>query len=322
MNRSGLTAVLLLTLLTLLAGCDPMVKIGDPDAGVDAGAMGGGAGGGGGTGGGSGGGGDPVCSRWSTASDGFFAGRTSCPGTSNTITRDPDAANTCLSGIAQCSTPDRTTLGTYMGCLEQAPACTPGNEDTAVNAFMGCVSVAFTNLSTTCRTALVRVRPAGKRIFITNERFTGNLGGLAGGDAKCATAATAAGLNGHWKAWLSTTTVNAIDRISDVGPWVDLQGTTIFAGKSALVSATGPATSLWYDERGGFLPSHNIWTGTGFDGTYQWGVIMAPPCDEWTSASMQGGARIGQVGSNGAGWTSYAGTTCDQLAHLICLEQS
>ena len=61
MNRSGWMGVLV---AVLAAGCDPMVKIGDPDAGVDAGAMGGGAGGG--TGGGTGGG-DPVCSRWASA---------------------------------------------------------------------------------------------------------------------------------------------------------------------------------------------------------------------------------------------------------------
>ena len=51
------------------------------------------------------------------------------------------------------------------------------------------------------------------------------------------------------------------------------------------------------------------------------GVVMAPPCDEWTSASMQSGARVGQVGRTGPEWTSYSGTTCDQTAHLLCFEQ-
>lgn len=315
MNR-----VALMGLLLLLVGCDPTVSIGDPDAGTDAGSLGGGAGGGTGGAAGGGGGGDPVCNRWGSASSGFFAGQTSCVGTSNTITPDADATNTCLTGIAQCSTPDRATLDTYLSCLEQAPRCTAGNENTAVNGFMACVSSAFATLSVSCRTALVRVRPAGKRVFITRQRFNGNLGGLAGGDTKCSDVATAAGLNGTWKAWLSTTTVNAIDRITGAGPWVDMMGTTAFASKSAL-SSTGPATSLWYDERGGFLSSENIWTATNSLGTYQWGVVMAPPCDEWTSASMQSGARIGQVGRTGGDWTSYAGTTCDQTAHLLCLEQ-
>jgi hypothetical protein len=325
MKRSGL-----IVMLVVLAGCDPTVSIGDPDAGMDAG-LGGGAGGGagggtgGGTGGGSGGGGDvnadPICARWGAASSNLFAaGQTSCVGSSNTITADSDATNTCLNGIAMCSTGDRTTLTTYMGCLEQAPRCTAGNEDATVNAFMSCVSSAFSSLSTSCRTALVRARPAGKRVFITRARYNGNLGGLTGADTKCGDAATAAGVNGTFKAWLSSSTVNAIDRIVDVGPWVDMQGTTIFASKSA-ITASGPATAIWYDERGMFLSSEDIWTATNSQGTYQWGVIMAPPCDEWTSSSMQAGAQVGQVGRTGGAWTSNSGTTCDQNAHLLCLEQ-
>ena len=319
MKRSGLIVV-----LVVLAGCDPTVSIGDPDAGMDAG-LGGGAGGGSGGGtGGSGGGGDinrdPICLRWGTASSGFFAGQTSCMGTSNTITPDPDATNTCLNGISMCSSADRTTLDSYLSCLEQAPRCTSGNENAAVNGFMSCVSSAFSSLSTSCRTALVRVRPAGKRVFITRARYNGNLGGLTGADTKCGDAATAAGVNGTWKAWLSSSAVNAIDRIVDVGPWVDMQGTTIFASKSA-IAASGPATAIWYDERGMFLSSENIWTATNSQGTYQWGVIMAPPCDEWTSSSMQAGAQVGQVGRTGGAWTSNSGTTCDQNSHLLCLEQ-
>lgn len=315
MKRSGWLVVLM-----VLAGCDPTVSIGDPDAGIDAG-LGGGAGGGTGGGAGGGGGGDPICNRWASASSSLYAtGQTSCVGTSNTISADPDATNTCLNGISMCSAADRTTLDTYLGCLEQVPQCTAGNENAAVNAFMSCVSTAFSSLSTTCRTALVRVRPSGKRVFITRDRFNGNLGGLTGGDTKCADAATAAGVTGTWKAWLSSSTVNAIDRLVDVGPWVDMQGTTAFASKSA-ITTSGPSTALWYDERGMFLSSENIWTATNSQGTYQWGVIMAPPCDEWTSTSMQAGARVGQVGRTGDAWTSHSGTTCDQTAHLLCFEQ-
>lgn len=241
-------------------------------------------------------------------------------GTSNTISVDPDATNTCLNGIAMCATADRTTLETYLSCLEQAPRCTAGNENATVSAFMNCVSTAFSSLSTGCRTALVRARPAGKRVFITRQRFNGNLGGLAGADTKCGDAASAAGLNGTWKAWLSTTTTNAIDRLTDVSPWVDMEGTTMFATRSALTS--GPANGgIWRDERGMFLGSNNIWTATGGQGTYNAYLASEPPCSEWTAATMQNGARIGQVGRTGSAWTSYAGTTCDQTAHLLCFEQ-
>ncbi len=314
MNRIGLVLA-----LVALSGCDPVVSIGDPDAGMDGGSVGGGAGGG--TGAGGGGGGDPVCNRWSSASSGFFAEQTSCVGTSNTITSDPEAQTTCLSGIAQCSAADRTTLGSYLSCIEQAPRCTAGNENTAVNGFMNCVSTAFSTLSTECRSALVRLRPAGKRVFITRGQFDGNLGGLAGGDAKCSSAATAAGLNGTWKAWLSTTTVNAIDRLADVGPWTDLRGETMFSSKTSLINGGPSGFGLWIDERGMSLSSDRIWTATNASGVYQQGVTTGPPCAGWTSSSMQDQALIGQVGRTGPSWTWSTATSCDQLGHLICFEQ-
>jgi hypothetical protein len=241
-------------------------------------------------------------------------------GTSNTITRDPNALTTCTSNVSMCTTGDRATLDAYLSCLENGPHCTAGNENAAVSGFMSCVSTAFAALSVPCRTAMVRARPAGKRVFLTHQRFLGSLGGLTGANAKCNDAAAAAGLVGNFIAWLSTSTVNAVDRLADVGPWTDTQGTLVFADKNAVVT-TGPMTALWYDERGQFLSTANIWTGTRFDGVYQWGAVMAPPCQEWTSATGADGARVGQVGRTGSEWTSYSGTSCNSEAHLICFEQ-
>ena len=164
--------------------------------------------------------------------------------------------------------------------------------------------------------------PAGaKRIFITQETFQGNLGGLAGADATCSAAANAASLGGSWKAWLSTSSVDAIDRIDDVGPWYDLSGAEIFSDKANLTES--PVAALWRDEHGESLASDRIWTGTGFGGKYI--EDLGPgskPCADWTTAAQGETAKIGQVGrKDGAAWTAYAGTTCDQQAHLICFEQ-
>ena len=40
------------------------------------------------------------------------------------------------------------------------------------------------------------------RLFVTSVTSTGSFGGLAGGDARCNTAAQAANKGGTWKAWL------------------------------------------------------------------------------------------------------------------------
>jgi len=166
------------------------------------------------------------------------------------------------------------------------------------------------------------VPPGSKRIFITHDTFLGNLangGGLLGADKTCALAAQAASLSGAWKAWASTTTANAIDRIVDVGPWFDLMGTKIFENKDGL--KTSPLASLWLDEQGKGLASENIWTGTNFGGIFS-NTPTQEACTDWTSSSMGDGAKIGQVGrKDGAAWTAYSSTTCDQHAHLLCLEQ-
>src|SRR5262245_53883373 len=65
----------------------------------------------------------------------------------------------------------------------------------------------------------------------SQDGFGGNLGGLAGADAICQTAAANVGFGAkHWRAFLSVTAdgagggpVNAIDRIGE-GPWYDRNG--------------------------------------------------------------------------------------------------
>jgi hypothetical protein len=166
--------------------------------------------------------------------------------------------------------------------------------------------------------------PASRRIFITSDFFDGNLlarapgsvDGLAAGDQLCREAALRASLGGDWRAWLSSDTVDAIDRIQDLGPWYDLEGTLLFDNLAELPD--GPQSPIWYDEAGQFLASDRIWTGTIFDGSS--GPMIAT-CTSWTSGAMGELARIGQVGRTGDAWTFQTMTSCDQSAHLICFEQ-
>lgn len=51
-------------------------------------------------------------------------------------------------------------------------------------------------------------------------------------DEECTRGASQMGLNGSWKAWLSSSQIDAVDRISDVGPWYRVdQETLLFASK-------------------------------------------------------------------------------------------
>ncbi len=122
-----------------------------------------------------------------------------------------------------------------------------------------------------------------------------NLGGLAGADAHCAALAQAAGVTGKvWAAYLSTSTVDARDRIG-AGPWVNAEGEAIAADVAALHGAgnrVARATAL--DEtgtringRGEHPLRHDILTGSLPDGT------RSPlTCEDWTSDGA-GAAMVG-----------------------------
>src|SRR5262245_49020097 len=62
-------------------------------------------------------------------------------------------------------------------------------------------------------------------------------------DGDCTDEASSMGVGGSWKAWLSSSQVDAITRISDVGPWYRLdQETLLFASRADF--AHGPRVRI------------------------------------------------------------------------------
>jgi hypothetical protein len=124
----------------------------------------------------------------------------------------------------------------------------------------------------------------------------GNLGGLDGADAMCEDLADAVGAGDKtWRAYLSTDTVNARDRIGS-GPWFNQAGDLI-AESVADLHAEGTvfngAPNLILDENGENAPGpeHDILTGTNADGTAAAGLN----CANWTSndAALTENPRVG-----------------------------
>ncbi|MDC0747402.1 hypothetical protein [Polyangium mundeleinium] len=166
-----------------------------------------------------------------------------------------------------------------------------------------------------------------KRIFITKTTYNGNLAkagnaatGIAGGDNLCKLAADAANLGGTWKAWLSDANTNAIDRLTEVGPWhtIDLSK-VIFNNKSNII--TGPLTSIGYDENGDTLGGeYGAWTGTMNDGKKDPEYVT--DCVNWTNGTNTGEGWTGLGSSDNANhWTEYYLKPCQSLYHLYCFEQ-
>lgn len=174
-------------------------------------------------------------------------------------------------------------------------------------------------MCTSGQLCMTGVCTAVKRLFVTSTKYPGNLGGLTGADQKCLTAAQAANLGGSWKAWLSDSSNDALDRITDVGPWYVREQSGIqsflrlvFNNKANL--ATTPIGSLTYDERGVSNSNDFFWTGT-----LTGGVKSAQTCVNWTSSMMTDSAGVGS--GSGTGWTQQGTFGCATPRSILCIEQ-
>lgn len=139
--------------------------------------------------------------------------------------------------------------------------------------------------------------------FIAHGNTT-NLGGLAGGDNLCASAAQAAGFQGTYRAWLSTTTVNAVDRLGTARGWVRPDGKP-FADTIANLVAGKIYYPLALDAAGVFT-DYVIMTGTGADGKYN---AAHGACLDWTSIDNTATAAAGLSTRTSRFWTQDEGGT-------------
>jgi len=152
----------------------------------------------------------------------------------------------------------------------------------------------------------------GLSFFVTSRTsMTGDLGGLSGADAICTELATSVGAsNKVWKAYLSTSTENAKDRIG-AGPWFNAMGAQLAADLTALHALKGNA-DLFVDEKGNKIDGqwnsaatvqHDILTGSAPDGTLQPVDMMgrSSNCQDWTSAGTDAIAQVGHSDGMGPG---------------------
>ncbi|HMA96632.1 MAG TPA: hypothetical protein VKP30_28295, partial [Polyangiaceae bacterium] len=148
-------------------------------------------------------------------------------------------------------------------------------------------------------------RLSGSELGFGGDLRYGQADGLTGADKICATIAeasmTGAGAKG-WKAFLSTSSVNAIDRITYDGPFYDRRGRVVATSKAGLISGDRPAgadSAIAND-----LPNEDGVTNHAPDGTQVdnhdvltgstgKGVKTGAWCSDWTNATSAGGIQIG-----------------------------
>jgi len=172
--------------------------------------------------------------------------------------------------------------------------------------------------------ALTPLYNQGALAFVTNSDGLGRLEdwpeaggyqGLAAADNICLLRAMAAGLPHpeEFKAWLSTSTVNATDRFTFGGPWVRPDGVIVAHTKAELISGELHAP-INQSASGEYLANLGVWTGSSATGAGS-GI----DCNDWTSDD---GGDSGTAGAANAiddwyqAWSSYP---CSGTASLYCL---
>jgi len=187
-------------------------------------------------------------------------------------------------------------------------------------------AVILTGLTLAIGFELTVAQENGMSFFLTSSG-PGNgadLGGLAGADAHCAALADAAGAGTRkWRAYLSTDSVNARDRIGN-GPWHNAEGTLIAANVDELHSESANVNKeSALDETGAVINGsgdspnrHDILTGSRANGTaFDDGEDHT--CSIWTS-SKDGSAHLGHhdrlsFGKPGSPWNdAHPSRGCSQ----------
>lgn len=171
-----------------------------------------------------------------------------------------------------------------------------------------------------CAKSCVR---AAYRVFVTKQGSVLS-GGLAEADDICQSAAATAGLPGVYRAWLSTSTVSAKDRVThkQMLPIRRLDNQAVVTSAADLVSG-GLLVPIAVSEAGEPLPlmpsctkESAVWTGTLANGEPN----ADTNCGDWTT-TMGGAGAAGFLAKTDVSWTDAGcAVACDGGLHLYCFE--
>ncbi len=145
--------------------------------------------------------------------------------------------------------------------------------------------------------------------FVTSDTVNGAIG-VAGADAQCKATASRVGDCGKrpWRAYLSTSTGNARDRIGN-GPWYNVAGQLMAKDVQSLYAST-PTSTLFLTEQGQDASAVNIWTGSTTSGT-----ASGNTCNDFTTSSS---GVSGQFADPISQWSDTFNQSCDTLSRLYC----
>ena len=165
-----------------------------------------------------------------------------------------------------------------------------------------------------------------KIVFATSGTYNGNLGGLAGADAKCQELADVAGLPGTYRAWLSDGTASVSDRFDrdhDYAPFLRSDRVRIADDWEDLTDGT-LLVAINRDEFGNTLDTtgggDSAWTNTDKGGAR---FSSTQDCGGWTSTGLfTSSSYSGFVSETDVQWTAKASRmSCQNQHRLYCFQQ-
>jgi cysteine-rich repeat protein len=206
-----------------------------------------------------------------------------------------DGGTLACSGSCMFDTGECTDCGD--GDVEGTEECDDGNNDNGDGCSAGC-TIEQGNVN---------------YVFLTSKTYTADMGGLQGADDLCNAAAADGNLPGTYVALLSTSNVDAKDRIAVASGWVRTDGLP-FGNTSDDIFVTH---EIFYpvatDEYGANVVGGAPWTGTLTDGTY----YTDRTCEDWTKTSGDS-VTMGRVNTAWSAWTSYVTSNCNSNGRLYC----
>jgi hypothetical protein len=155
-----------------------------------------------------------------------------------------------------------------------------------------------------------------KRVFVTAATQGANFGGLEGADALCASEALAAGLEGEFRAWLSTIGSPVAGRFTQSSvPYVLVDGTPIAENWEDLTD--GSLLAPIDIDAAGQSQGGDVWTGT---------LPSAEPfedddCAGYASNDAGMTGLCGTTRSIGPAWSASQTPSCDTPLRLFCFQQ-
>ena len=166
-----------------------------------------------------------------------------------------------------------------------------------------------------------------KRVFVTSQMFSGNMGGLMGADMNCQALANKANLGGvTFKAWLSEVGTNVAMRMKpSTASYTLVDGTGIAAGWTQFASNVHQHAINETETGSQMLPLSDCSCGTfavWTNSTDQGNTASTNDCSRWSATT--GGSLFGSSAAMDATWSAWASgglNSCASMASLYCVEQ-